>query len=118
MVERARGGHGRVQTLAMSGDAHAILNYGNRLALSLWELDWAAFTTMPSAATAPGDDLDERGAMMDAVAKNGFVSGYSGRRISATGKLFMIDNATIWRLVDAHGEPFGVAATFRTASFL
>jgi hypothetical protein len=99
--------------LSHRGDEQATLNYGNRFALDLWECNWAAFVAMPSAATAPNDDVAERGAMMAAVAKHGFVSGYAGRRISANGRLFRIENATIWRLIDAQGEPFGVAATFR-----
>jgi hypothetical protein len=99
--------------LSHRGDDRATLNYGNRFALNLWQCDWAAFTAMPSAATAPDDDVAERAAMMAAAAKHGFVSGYAGRRISAKGKLFRIENGTIWRLVDSRGEPFGMAATFR-----
>jgi hypothetical protein len=103
--------------LSHRGDQQAMLNYGNRFALDLWQCDWAGFVGMPSAATAPDDDVAERGAMMAAVAKDGFVSGYSGRRISAKGRLFRIENATIWRLIDRYGEPFGVAATFRTVRY-
>ncbi len=99
--------------LSHRGDAGATLNYGNRFALDLWECDWAAFTVLPSAATAPVDDVAERAAMMAAAAQQGFVSGYAGRRISAKGKLFRIENGTIWRLMDSRGEPFGMAATFR-----
>jgi hypothetical protein len=104
--------------LSHRGDARATLNYGNRFALSLWELDWAAFTATPSAVTAPEGDVAERRAMMDAVAAQGHVGNYSGRRVSATGRLFIIENATIWRLVEDSGEPFGVAATFRTVQYL
>jgi hypothetical protein len=68
---------------------------------------------MPSAVTAPDDDVAERAAMMAAVTKHGFVGGYAGRRISAKGKLFRIENATIWRLITANGGSFGVAATFK-----
>jgi len=99
--------------LSHRGDAQATLNYGNRFALELWQCDWAAFTALPSAATAPADDVPERAAMMAAAASHGFVTGYAGRRISAKGKLFRIENGTIWRLMDAGGEPFGVAALFR-----
>jgi hypothetical protein len=104
--------------LSHRGDASATLNYGNRFALGLWELDWAAFTATPSAATAPEGDVAERSAVMDAVAARGYVGQYAGKRISATGRLFIIENAAIWRLVDDSGEPFGVAATFRTVRYL
>jgi hypothetical protein len=104
---------GRFALLSHRGDGNATLNYANRFALDLWELDWDSLVTTPSAATAPDGDIAERSAMMAAVAKDGFVSGYSGRRISASGKRFRIENATIWRLLDAKGQPFGVAATFQ-----
>ena len=56
--------------------------------------------------------------MMAAAASHGFVSGYAGRRISAKGKLFRIQNGTIWRLVDGVGQAFGMAATFRDFTLL
>jgi hypothetical protein len=99
--------------LSHRGDEQAILNYGNRFALDLWECDWASFTTMPSVATTPREDVTQRRAMMAAAGSDGFVSGYAGRRVSAKGRLFRIENGTIWRLIDAKGEPFGIAATFR-----
>ena len=99
--------------LSHRGDGQATLNYGNRFALALWEMDWAVFTATPSVATAPPVDVPERGAMMEEVARSGFVGNYTGRRVSATGKLFTIDDGMIWRLLDAKGEAFGVAATFR-----
>ena len=99
--------------LSHRGDRQATLNYGNRFALDLWQCDWGAFTVLPSAATAPDEDVPERAAMMAAAAQHGFVSNYAGRRISAKGKLFRIENGTIWRLIDGQGEPFGMAATFR-----
>jgi hypothetical protein len=111
--------NGDFALLSHRGDAQATLNYGNRFVLDLWECDWAALTAMPSAATAPqGDDVAKRTAMMEAVIRNGYVGNYSGRRISAKGRLFLIENATIWRLVDEGGEPFGVAASFKSVCSL
>ena len=100
--------------LSHRGDAQAMLNYANRFALGLWEMDWAALIATPSQATAPDGDVAERAGMMAAVARDGYVSNYAGRRISATGRLFAIENVTIWRLLDANGEPFAAAATFKT----
>jgi len=99
--------------LSHRGDEKATLNYGNHFALNLWECNWTSFTTMPSAATAPCEDMAERSAMMASASRHGFVSGYAGRRVSAKGRLFRIENGTIWRLVDSKGEAFGIAATFR-----
>jgi hypothetical protein len=104
--------------LSHRGDPLATLNYGNRFALDLWQCDWNEFTALPSAVTAPDEDVPERSAMMAAAAAQGYVSNYAGRRISAKGKLFRIENGTIWRLAGLDGEPFGMAATFRNFTLL
>ncbi len=100
--------------LTHRGDDQAMLNYGNLFALRLWESSWAEFTTTPSAATAPPEDIGPRHAVMQKVARDNFVRGYSGRRISRKGRLFVIEDVTIWRLLDDDGEAFGVGAFFRT----
>ena len=105
---------GNFALLSHRGDAGATMNYANRFGLELWETDWAGLIAMPSEATAPAEDVAERAVMMSQVSRAGFVSGYSGRRVSATGKFFMIENVTIWRLIDINGEAFGAAATFKT----
>ena len=104
---------GNFALLTHCGGAAAQLNYGNQFALQLWDCNWEEFAGMPSAATAPDEDTAERAAMMETVVRDGFVSGYTGKRISRTGRLFLIENVTIWRLLDANGQGFGVAAFFR-----
>jgi len=47
---------------------------------------------------------------MDQVLSRGFVAGYSGERVSRTGRRFLIQDATVWRLRDKDCTPFGVAA--------
>lgn len=100
--------------LTHRGDANAVLNYGNRFALDLWECDWGQFTITPSSATAPQDGRAARQAMMQAVVRDGFVSGYEGERASRTGCAFLIQDVTIWRLLEESGESFGIAAFFRS----
>ena len=104
--------------LTHKGDAETTLNYGNALALRLWDCDWDFFTALPSARTAPPDVGAGRDQMMQRVARDNFVSGYSGRRISATGRLFLIHDVTIWRLLDETGNSFGVGAWFRSFEYL
>lgn len=96
--------------LSHRGDEDATLNYGNGRALALWECDWAQFTAMASRLTAPREGRGARAAMMDQVVTKGFVAGYSGERISRTGRRFLIQDGIVWRLRDADGTPFGVAA--------
>jgi hypothetical protein len=98
--------------LTHRGDPQAMLNYGNRFALDLWECDWDHFIATRSSATAPKEGRAAREAMMHQVTQNGFVSGYSGERISRTGRLFLIQDVTIWRLLEENGESFGIAAFF------
>jgi hypothetical protein len=104
---------GNFALLTHRGDPEAMLNYGNRFALDLWECHWDQFIRTPSRATAPADDVKERTTMMDKVSRDGFVSGYQGRRISRSGKLFLIRDVTVWQLREPSGDSFGVAAFFR-----
>jgi hypothetical protein len=55
---------------------------------------------------------------MDKVARDNFVADYGGVRVSRTGRLFRIKNATVWRLLDETGGAFGVGAYFRDYEFL
>lgn len=104
--------------LTHRGGAQAMLNYGNRFALDLWECDWDQFTATPSSATAPEDGRAERAAMMQQVVQGGFVRGYDGPRVSRRGRLFRIQDVTIWRLEDEKGDSFGIAAFFRQYRYL
>ena len=67
-------------------------------------------TRTPSRETAPPEDRAARAALMDRVARDGFIRDYAGRRVSRTGKLFMIENATVWTLRDDTGAAFGTGA--------
>ncbi|MDP3092595.1 MAG: MEKHLA domain-containing protein [Nitrospira sp.] len=89
-----------------------MLNYGNRQALDLWELSWAQLTSTPSRLTAEAMNRDERARMLAAAERQGYYSGYRGIRISSTGKRFLVEDATVWNVVDDRGIRAGQAATF------
>ncbi|MCY4488457.1 MAG: MEKHLA domain-containing protein [Deltaproteobacteria bacterium] len=89
-----------------------ILNYGNRKALELWEMTWDEFTTTPSRLTAEPMNRDERARMLRLVTTHGFISDYRGVRISRTGRLFLVEHATVWNVVDEDRGRRGQAATF------
>jgi hypothetical protein len=89
-----------------------ILNYGNRAALILWEMDWDLFTRLPSRLTAEPNARDERTRILAEVTARGFSDGYTGIRISRMGKRFLIDKAIVWNVFDEAGNPAGQAATF------
>src|SRR5262245_26062682 len=92
--------------------ADPILNYGNRVALELWETDFASLTAMPSRLTAEAPEREERARLLERTARDGYVDDYRGVRISTSGRRFLIEQAIVWNLVDATGRAVGQAATF------
>lgn len=86
--------------------------YGNALALSLFEIPFDQFVRLPSRFSAEPLHRDERARLLDTVARDNFIDNYAGIRISATGRRFRIEQATVWNLVDQTGGIHGQAATF------
>lgn len=98
--------------LSHGTESDPVLNYGNRLALELWERDWHAFTSMPSRLTAEPGERAQRAKLIDDVKSQGYSDGYTGIRISASGRRFEIRRATIWNVFDERGIYRGQAAMF------
>lgn len=99
-------------------EADPVLNYGNAIALQLWEMSADALTRMPSRLTAEPMNQAARERFMQQTRAQGFATGYEGVRISASGRRFRIENATLWNLIDSAGAPAGQAATFARWTFL
>lgn len=95
-----------------------VFNYGNHIAQLLWELDWPAFTRLPSRRSAEAVHVEERQRWLDTAARQGYVEGCYGVRASASGRRFLIQDVTIWNVVDETGAPAGQAATYRTWTYL
>ena len=89
-----------------------VLNYGNQTALTLWEMDFARFTQMPSRLTAEPMLREERQRLLETAARKGYIDDYSGIRISASGTRFRISNVILWTVTDARGAKCGQAAVF------
>lgn len=106
--------------VVVSGGAEddQILNYGNKTAMNLWEMDWQTFTRTPSRLTAEPMHRDERAEFLRRVRECGFIDDYSGIRISSNGRRFRIRQATVWNVSDALGNYAGQAATFSNWEFL
>ena len=98
--------------------ADPVLNYGNRTALTLWEMDIPTLTSTPSRLTAEPMHRDERAQLMARAARDGFVDDYRGIRISSSGRRFLIEQAIVWNLFDAAGKRVGQAATFSSWKWL
>jgi hypothetical protein len=93
-------------------EADPILNYANRRALDLWELDIPTLLATPSRLTAEPMHRDERSRLLARTTRDGYVDDYRGIRISRSGKRFRIERATVWNLLSADGQPAGQAAMF------
>jgi len=98
--------------VAHGTETDPIFFYGNQLALELFELDFAAFTQLPSRYSAEALLREERATLLERVREHGFIDDYAGVRVSATGKRFRIEQAVVWNLVDEAGRRHGQAATF------
>jgi hypothetical protein len=113
MVEQARRiFHAPFAVLSHDNAADPILNYGNRAVMELFELSWQELTQTPSRLTAAAVHRDERARLLEAVTRHGFIDDYRGVRVSQSGRRFLIENATVWNLLDEAGAPYGQAATF------
>jgi len=93
-------------------EADPILNYGNRAALTLWEIEIPALLQMPSRLTAEPLHRDERARLLERTSRDGFVDDYRGIRVSRTGRRFQIDQAIVWNVLDSEGALIGQAAAF------
>jgi hypothetical protein len=86
--------------------------YGNQTALDLFEVSWHELTTMPSRLSAEPLARDERTAMLERVATDGYIDDYRGVRVSSSGRRFLIEQAVVWEVVDSAGRRWGQAALF------
>ena len=93
-------------------EADPLFFFGNRRALETFESDVVAFTMMPSRLSAEAPLRDERQALLERVAREGFIDDYAGVRITASGRRFRIERAIVWNIIDEAGSRHGQAATF------
>ena len=74
--------------LSCGNEPDPLLNYGNRRALTLWEMSWPDFVRMPARLTAEPMERKEREAFLQQVRQTGFITNYEGVRISRNGRRF------------------------------
>ena len=80
-----------------------LFNYANQSALNLFEVSLDVLTETPSKYSAPNVGQEERQRLLEQVSKHGFIDRYRGIRQTFTGKRFMIEDATVWNLIDEYG---------------
>jgi hypothetical protein len=98
--------------LAHGTEADPIFFYGNRMALDLFEMPARDFLRLPSHLSAEAPSRAERARLLERVRRDGYIADYAGVRISAGGRRFRIEQATVWMLIDEAGRCRGQAATF------
>lgn len=91
-------------------DPDPIFNYGNRVALELFEMSWSDFTNLPSRLSAEPQVREERERLLARVSEYGFIEDYRGVRISSSGKRFLVEDSVVWNMIDENGVYRGQAA--------
>jgi hypothetical protein len=99
--------------LAHNTEADPRFVYANITAQGCFEYSWEEFLQLPSRYSAEPDNREQRQRLLEAVAAQGFVTGYRGMRISKSGRRFWIEAGVIWQLIDHLGICHGQAAMFR-----
>lgn len=87
-----------------------IFNFANRAALDLFEYSWDDFIQLPSRLSAKPLQREARQQLLETVNRQGYIDNYSGVRVSASGREFVIENAVVWNILDEQGTYCGQAA--------
>ena len=99
--------------VAHNTDADPRFIYANMTAQACFEYPWNDFLRLPSRLSAEEVNRDERQRLLDAVARNGVITNYRGIRITGSGRRFLIEDGTVWQLLDTDGIAKGQAAMFK-----
>jgi hypothetical protein len=110
--------HASFVVLSHDTAADPRFNYANLTAQHLFELPWSRIVGMPSRLSAEPLEQEARARLLGEVARRGYTDDYAGVRISASGRRFLIRQATVWTLIDAAGHILGQAASFGHWQFL
>jgi hypothetical protein len=86
--------------------------YANKAAQACFEYDLDEIVGLPSRLSAEAPDRAERQRLLEAVARDGYISGYRGWRIAKSGRRFFIEDGVVWQLIDEAGVVRGQAASF------
>lgn len=82
--------------------ADPVFNYANYQALALFKMSADEMLGLPSRYSAEPTLQEKRAEFLEKVAANGFVDDYSGIRIAKDGSRFLIEQVTVWNLIDVH----------------
>ena len=86
-----------------------VFMYANKAAQQRFGYSWDEITRLPSRLSAEAPNREERQRFLERVQRLGYETGYKGVRITRSGQRFMIEEATLWQLVDDEGNLHGQA---------
>jgi len=95
--------------LAHNTDPDPLFIYGNKAAQRRFEYSWDEITQLPSRLSAEATNREERQQFLARVQQRGYEAGYKGVRVTKSGRRFIIEEATLWQLLDAEGKLHGQA---------
>ncbi|KJK17265.1 MEKHLA domain-containing protein [Burkholderiaceae bacterium 16] len=95
--------------LAHNTDPDPLFIYGNKAAQRRFEYSWDEITRLPSRLSAEPQNREDRQQFLARVQQIGYEAGYRGVRITKSGQRFMIEEATLWQLLDTDGRGHGQA---------
>ncbi|MGF6469543.1 PAS domain S-box-containing protein [Paraburkholderia youngii] len=95
--------------LAHNTDPDPVFIYGNKAAQRRFGYSWDEITRLPSRLSAEAPNREERQQFLERVQRLGYETNYRGVRVTKSGERFMIEQATLWQLLDANGTLHGQA---------
>ena len=95
--------------LAHNTDPDPLFIYGNKAAQRRFGYSWDEITQLPSRLSAEAPNREERQQFLARVQRLGYEAGYKGVRVTKSGQRFIIEEATLWQLLDADGKLHGQA---------
>ncbi|KFL53806.1 hypothetical protein JM78_09760 [Burkholderia pyrrocinia] len=95
--------------LAHNTDPDPLFIYANKAAQRRFGYGWDEITRLPSRLSAEAPNREERQQFLARVQRLGYETGYKGVRITKSGQRFMIEEATLWQLLDTDGGLHGQA---------
>ncbi|CAB3650421.1 hypothetical protein LMG24238_01111 [Paraburkholderia sediminicola] len=101
--------HAPFAVLAHNTDPDPLFIYGNKAAQRRFGYSWDEITRLPSRLSAEAPNREERQQFLARVQRLGYEAGYKGVRITKSGQRFMIEEATLWQLLDTDGKLHGQA---------
>lgn len=104
--------HGSAVIVSHGTEADPIFNFANQKAQELWKLSWKDFVKLPSRLSAEPIERSEREIFLKEASEKGFISNYTGVRISSESEKFLIKNTILWNVIDGEGNYKGQAAMF------